>query len=481
MSEKKHADFTPEKQDINNKLTPFRLQLLSNFPFIEADFDALTIQQLLSKVVDYLNNVIENSNNVSSEVISLYTAYQSLQTYVNTYFDDMDVINFELVKTEGLIKTYRVTFYNKNTYEFSVADGKAVVSIVQENFDKATLTHTYKVTYNDGTFIYLTVKDGNGIESWTQTIAGINFVNHIVFTNGTTKEFVIKNGDGIYKIEKIDTTGLIDTYRITFDSLKTQDFTITNGAKGEKGDTGPRGPKGDTGATGPANTLSIGTVSKGDIAGATITGNAPHQVLNLTLPKGDTGPQGPKGDTGPQGPAGDVGQFSDLSIGNVVSGAVASATITGDAPHQILNLTLPKGEKGDIGPQGPKGDTGATGPQGPAGSSSYELLFDGNTTDTITLSKSITEFKEILILFYIGGIYKTVRIYRNSSTISCEEWQKYINTNSQNEITSSGWYFIDFILMNDKIKVSKNASIIDGINLIQTSSMFRFTKVFGIN
>jgi hypothetical protein len=56
-----------------------------------------------------------------------------------------------------------------------------------------------------------------------------------------------------------------------------------------------------------------------------------------------------------------------LSVGTVTSGATASATITGTSPSQVLNLVLPKGDKGDkgdTGQQGPKGDTGDTGPQG---------------------------------------------------------------------------------------------------------------------
>ena len=44
---------------------------------------------------------------------------------------------------------------------------------------------------------------------------------------------------------------------------------------------------------------------------------------------------------GPTGPA------NTLSIGYVTSGEQASANIMGDAPNQTLNLTLPKGEKGD--------------------------------------------------------------------------------------------------------------------------------------
>lgn len=60
-------------------------------------------------------------------------------------------------------------------------------------------------------------------------------------------------------------------------------------------------PKGATGATGATNTLSIGTVSSGQTASATITGTAPNQTLNLVLPKGDKGDEGDKGDKGDVG------------------------------------------------------------------------------------------------------------------------------------------------------------------------------------
>lgn len=137
------------------------------------------------------------------------------------------------------------------------------------------------------------------------------------------------------------------------------------GPQGPQGIQGPQGETGATGATGPANTLAIGTVASGASAAATITGTAPNQTLNLTLPKGDTG------DTGATGPAGPA---NTLSIGTVVAsapGSAAAATITGTAPNQTLNLTLPRGE---TGPQGPQGETG---PQGPAGSGSGDVLGPG--------------------------------------------------------------------------------------------------------
>lgn len=48
----------------------------------------------------------------------------------------------------------------------------------------------------------------------------------------------------------------------------------------------------------------------------------------------------------------------------------ATATITGTKEKPVLNLQIPQGPQGEIGPtgpQGPQGKQGATGPQGPAG------------------------------------------------------------------------------------------------------------------
>lgn len=48
----------------------------------------------------------------------------------------------------------------------------------------------------------------------------------------------------------------------------------------------------DSGVPGASNILNIGTVNKGDVASATITGTSPSQTLNLVLPKGDKGENG---------------------------------------------------------------------------------------------------------------------------------------------------------------------------------------------
>lgn len=77
---------------------------------------------------------------------------------------------------------------------------------------------------------------------------------------------------------------------------------ISVGAQGTKGDPG------DTGDTGPANTLTIGTVTSGVEASATITGEAPNQVLNLVLQQGE------KGDSGVYVGAGDMPEGYNVQI-----------------------------------------------------------------------------------------------------------------------------------------------------------------------
>lgn len=110
-------------------------------------------------------------------------------------------------------------------------------------------------------------------------------------------------------------------------------------------------------------------------------------ATGATGPQGEQGVQGETGATGATGPQGPVGPANVLTIGSVTSGKVASATITGEAPNQVLNLVLEKGDKGetgDIGPQGKTGDTGETGPQGPQGNPGA----DAPTITGITIRQS---------------------------------------------------------------------------------------------
>lgn len=79
----------------NYKLTPFKLFTLQNFPYIEADFDAVTNYQLFCKVVDYLNEVIANENTVESIVQQQIDNINTLYNWFNE-LDVQDEINNKL-------------------------------------------------------------------------------------------------------------------------------------------------------------------------------------------------------------------------------------------------------------------------------------------------------------------------------------------------------------------------------------------------
>ena len=85
------------------------------------------------------------------------------------------------------------------------------------------------------------------------------------------------------------------------------------------------GPAGADGADGQNPTISIGTVTRAETtseASATLTGTYPAYVLNLVLPKGDTGATGA---TGPTGPKGDDGVSPTISVSK--SGKITTITI----------------------------------------------------------------------------------------------------------------------------------------------------------
>ena len=73
------------------KLRPFCLFAKGYFPFIEETIEALDYYNLLQKVVDELNKVIENENVIVDNFENLYNKFIELQSYVEHYFDNLDV------------------------------------------------------------------------------------------------------------------------------------------------------------------------------------------------------------------------------------------------------------------------------------------------------------------------------------------------------------------------------------------------------
>jgi len=100
------------------------------------------------------------------------------------------------------------------------------------------------------------------------------------------------------------------------------------------------------GDVGPANSLAIGSVTTGaagSSASASITGTAPSQTLNLTIPRGNTGVQG---ETGPQGVPGDAATVEVGTVDTLDPGDPATVTNSGTSSEAVFDFGIPQGEPG---------------------------------------------------------------------------------------------------------------------------------------
>jgi hypothetical protein len=100
----------------------------------------------------------------------------------------------------------------------------------------------------------------------------------------------------------------------------------------------PRGDVGAVGATGPANAISIGSVTTGDpgsSAGASIAGTPPSQVLYLSIPRGDTGP------AGQQGTFADAQTIVSTAANRTLQLSDAGRLIAVDNPSETITITVP--------------------------------------------------------------------------------------------------------------------------------------------
>jgi chromosome segregation ATPase len=79
-------------------LKPFKWFCMQNFPFIEADFDAVTYYQLLCKIVESVNSTIELTNNLLDEYEEMEDEYNRLIALVNELQTRLDTIQEELTE-----------------------------------------------------------------------------------------------------------------------------------------------------------------------------------------------------------------------------------------------------------------------------------------------------------------------------------------------------------------------------------------------
>ena len=150
------------------KLPPFKWFVLQNFPFIEADFDAITYYQLLCKIVEYLNDENKVINVIGEQTENLTNAFNELQDYVNHYFDTLDIqeeINNKLdeMATDGTLQEIISDYLNSQAifcYD-TVNDMKQATNLINGSYAKTLGYHSI----NDGGGPIYKIKDTNELEN----------------------------------------------------------------------------------------------------------------------------------------------------------------------------------------------------------------------------------------------------------------------------------------------------------------------------
>ena len=137
------------------------LQQLTNFPYIEKDFDAISDYQLLCKVVDYLNEVISNNNKQNEVITSLYNAFVELKDYVDNYFKNLDVqeeIDNKLDKMAASGELADIIAQYLRVASVLGYDTKASLKSA-DNLVNGSITRTLgESTYNDGKGSYYKIR-----------------------------------------------------------------------------------------------------------------------------------------------------------------------------------------------------------------------------------------------------------------------------------------------------------------------------------
>ena len=179
-------------------------------------------------------------------------------------------------------------------------------------------------------------------------------------------------GRGITKVEKTGTSGLVDTYTITYNKAPTTStFKVTNGKNGNDGGPGERGPRG----------YGVGSVTKksgSTAAGQTVTYSVKQETTGTEIGtfdvyNGKNGIDGGQGPIGPQGPAGGRGPagIDGRSITSITApsnpaqpGHTDTYTINYSKSPTTSTFKVYNGKNGTNGTNGTNGSDGERGPRG---------------------------------------------------------------------------------------------------------------------
>lgn len=182
------------------KLSPFKWFVLENFPFIEADFDALTNWQLFCKLGNEMNKIIDSQNIVGEQAEQLTNAFNALQDYVNNYFENLDVQDEIDNKLDSMVEdgTFEQLIADYLSFEINIkvygAKGDGITndtSIIQQAINTGK-----PIYFPEGTYLITSLNCND--HKVNIRGAGINATNLKTYGNSTITTMIdaSNNSDG---------------------------------------------------------------------------------------------------------------------------------------------------------------------------------------------------------------------------------------------------------------------------------------------
>lgn len=186
---------------------------------------------------DNLNAMSKAIDDIDNRVIDLGADVMEVVPQIQAYLDQAaDLVEaMELLTKNPPYIGANGNWYVWDTDTSSFVDSGIDASITVQIADVTMLAYgTAPYITNSGTstdpVFHLFIPRAAGITSITKTgTSGLVDTYTVTFQDGNTSTFQVTNGKGIVSIAKTSTSGLVDTYTITFNDSTTTTFTVTNG------------------------------------------------------------------------------------------------------------------------------------------------------------------------------------------------------------------------------------------------------------
>lgn len=364
---------------------------------------------------DNLNAMSKAIDDIDNRVIELGDDVLTVVPQIEAYLDQAE----DLVEAmENLSKHPPYIGANGNWYVWdtetsSFVDSGIDASITVQIADVTMIPYgqTPYIT-NTGTntdpIFHLFLPAPSSIKSIAKTAtSGLVDTYTVTFDDGSTATFTVTNGKSIVSIAKTATSGLVDTYTVTFNDGTTTTFDVTNGRNGTDGDDG-RGivSISKTATAGLVDTYTI-TYTDGTTSTFNVTNGRDGQGAGDML-QSDYDPQGTVYSAG-----GITAYVSSAISGKANTADLAAVALSGSYSSLVDQPTIPAATS--ISHTGTASDTGVRYQRIGIGSTYTEidgtkymeqtqtLSTSGDTTFTFTNS-AITADSEIWPLSSIYGL-----------------------------------------------------------------------------